>query len=182
MCINAFIQLKLINKLQKSARDLTDTIQYINERTPLGTAGSLGNLPSELPNLPIIMMNGDLLTKVNFDKLLHFHNDQECIATMCVREYDFQVPYGVVEHDGNFLHKIIEKPVNRFFVNAGIYVLEQKLVTLVPRNTKLDMTTFLQSQIDNGNKINIFPLHEYWLDIGRESEYKRAQKDIEMFK
>jgi dTDP-glucose pyrophosphorylase len=180
--ISTHYKSEMIKDYFRNGESFGVSIQYINERTPLGTAGSLGNLPSELPNLPIIMMNGDLLTKVNFDKLLHFHNDQECIATMCVREYDFQVPYGVVEHDGNFLHKIIEKPVNRFFVNAGIYVLEQKLVTLVPRNTKLDMTTFLQSQIDNGNKINIFPLHEYWLDIGRESEYKRAQKDIEMFK
>ena len=153
-------------------------IEYIHEDTPLGTAGSLGLLPDDIPRKPIIIMNGDLLTKVNFELLLDFHSEQNSVATMCIREYDFQVPYGVVGIEGRFVSDIEEKPVHSFFVNAGIYVLEPKIVNLVPSNTRLDMTTFLQSQIDDNNNISIFPLHEYWLDIGREEEYKKAQKDI----
>ena len=179
--ISTFYKSEMIQEYFGDGKSLGVSIKYINEKTPLGTAGCLGNLPDDLPDLPIIMMNGDVLTKVNFDRLVQFHNEQQCIATMCVREYDFQVPYGVVEHDGHILQKITEKPTHRFFVNAGVYILDSKLVKLIPNNIKLDMTCFLQSQIDNNSDINIFPLHEYWLDIGRIEEYERAQKDIEMF-
>jgi dTDP-glucose pyrophosphorylase/predicted transcriptional regulator len=173
---------EMIKEYFGDGRDFGASIEYINEKKPLGTAGSLGNLPDNLPNLPVVMMNGDLLTKVNFVRLLQFHNEQECVATMCVREYDFQVPYGVVEHDKHILQKIVEKPVNSFFVNAGIYVLNPEILMSIPSNTKLDMTTFLQDQVDFNNNVSIFPLHEYWLDIGRVEEYERAQKDIKLFK
>lgn len=80
------------------------------------------------------------------------------------------------------MQKIVEKPVNSFFVNAGIYVLNPEILMSIPSNTKLDMTTFLQDQVDFNNNVSIFPLHEYWLDIGRVEEYERAQKDIKLFK
>ena len=172
---------KMIQEYFGNGENLGVSIEYINETIPLGTAGCLGMLPNNISELPLIIMNGDLLTKVNFDRLLQFHNDQKCVATICVREYDFQVPYGVVEHDGHLLQKIIEKPVNRFFVNAGIYVLDSNLIAEIPNDTRLDMTNFLQSQVNDSNDISVFPLHEYWLDIGRLEEYKQAQKDIGLF-
>ena len=100
------------------------SIKYVHEDVPLGTAGSLGLLPENLSDFPIIVMNGDLLTKVDFKNLLDFHDDNHAEATMCVREYDFQVPYGVVEIDNYSIKEIEEKPVHKFFVNAGIYVLK----------------------------------------------------------
>ena len=153
-------------------------INYVHEDIPLGTAGALGLLPSDIPDLPLLMMNGDLLTKVNIEHLLNFHKEQDGIATMCVREYDFQVPYGVIKSDGYHIKSIVEKPVHNFFVNAGIYVLEPSLVKNVNGTDYLDMPCLLEKQIADGEQINMFPIHEYWLDIGQMEEFERANKEI----
>ena len=153
-------------------------IHYIYEDVPLGTAGSLGLLPSSISDLPIIVMNGDILTKVNFEHLLDFHNSNKSDATVCVREYDFKVPYGVIETtNGCSIKSINEKPIHKFFVNAGIYVINKDLIDKIDGKRYLDMTDFLEGVI-NYNKVNAFPVHEYWLDIGHISEYKRANKEI----
>lgn len=156
-------------------------INYIHEDEPLGTAGALGLLPAISNNLPVIVMNGDVLTKVNFENLLSFHREQGGVATMCVREYDFQVPYGVVESNGSEVTSIIEKPVHRFFVNAGIYVLEQSFVRSVSENHAVDMTTLLNNEIKKSNKVNLFPVFEYWLDIGQKNEFFKAQDDLKEY-
>lgn len=153
------------------------SIQYVHESKPLGTAGALGMLPKDITRLPIIMMNGDLLTKVDFQQLLDFHNEHKCVATMCVREYDFQVPYGVVTVKDVGIDSIVEKPVQRFFVNAGIYVLEPSLINKVDGLSYIDMPTFLSDRKQSGECINAFPIHEYWIDIGQMDEYKNAHKD-----
>ena len=153
-------------------------IQYVHEDEPLGTAGAIGLLPDDLPNLPIIMMNGDLLTKVKFEQLLKFHNEHDGVATMCVREYDFQVPYGVIESDGLRIKSIVEKPIHNFFVNAGIYVLSPQLAKQVDGYNYLDMPHLIQEKIKDGEMVNMFPVHEYWLDIGRMEDYENAQVDV----
>jgi dTDP-glucose pyrophosphorylase/predicted transcriptional regulator len=156
-------------------------IQYIEESEPLGTAGSLGLLPMENINLPVIMMNSDLLTQVNFQALLDFHNKNICSATMCVREYDFQVPYGVVESKDYKITNIEEKPIHSFFVNAGIYVLNPKLIKNISGDTYLDMPNLLDKYIKNGEGVNMFPIHEYWLDIGHKDQYVLANQEIKNF-
>lgn len=150
------------------------TINYIHEKKPLGTAGALGLLPDNLTKLPMIMMNGDILTKVNFKNLLSFHEKNNCLATMCVREYGLEIPYGVVETDNGNITSIIEKPVKNFFVNAGIYVLDPALIHKVDGSSCLDMPELIQSQLSEGECISAFPIHEYWIDIGRNEDYKRA--------
>jgi dTDP-glucose pyrophosphorylase len=158
-------------------------INYINEVEPLGTAGSLGLLPEDIPDLPIIVMNGDLLTKVNFQNLLDFHNNGKSDATMCIREYDVQVPFGVVEINKGEIKQIREKPVHKFFVNAGIYVVNKHLINKIHGNTYLDMPDFLETELrEKGKGINAFPIHEYWIDIGRIDEYTKAKKDASLFK
>ncbi len=149
-------------------------IVYLHEENPLGTAGSLGLLPKDALELPIIMINGDILTKVNFEHLLDFHCDQEGLATMCIREYDIQIPFGVVDIKGQHVVSIEEKPIQRFFVNAGIYVLDPKLINCIDGDSYLDMPNLLESQINQGKKVSVFPIHEYWLDIGRMEEYEQA--------
>lgn len=156
------------------------SIHYVQEDTPLGTAGSLGLLPKNISKLPIIVMNGDLLTKVNFNDLLDFHNASNTDATMCIREYDVQIPFGVVEINEGKIGKIIEKPLHKFFVNAGIYVLNSNLIKKITGETYLDMPIFLESELDNKG-INAFPIHEYWQDIGRIEEYKKANDDVLLF-
>ena len=154
------------------------SIQYIHETKPMGTAGSLGLLPRDIQDLPILVMNGDLLTKVNFEHLLEFHKEQGGVATMCVREYDFQVPYGVIESKECRITSIVEKPVHQFFVNAGIYVLDPTLVKSVDGKTYLDMPSLLESRIEIGEQVDTFPLHEYWIDIGHLEEFERANREV----
>jgi NDP-sugar pyrophosphorylase family protein len=158
--------------------DWNVTIKYVHEDEPLGTAGALGLLPNDLPDVPIIMMNGDLLTMVNYESLLQYHEESGGLATMCVREYDFQVPYGVVSTREHTVLKITEKPIHEFFVNAGIYVLSPELYRSVDGKQYLDMPDLLQREIDAGCQVNMYPIHEYWLDIGRMEDYKDAQKVV----
>ena len=153
-------------------------IRYICEKEPMGTAGALGLLPDDMPDLPLLVMNGDLLTKINFEHLLQFHKEEGGLATMCVREYDFQVPYGVITSKGYRITSIEEKPVHKFFVNAGIYVLEPELVRSVNKASYLDMPDLLEDKINQNQQINMFPVHEYWLDIGRMEEIERARGSI----
>ncbi len=153
------------------------SIKYIDEAQPLGTGGALGLLPHDELELPLIMMNGDLLTKVNFDSLLNFHSASNSCATVAVREYDFQVPYGVLNHKQGQVIEIVEKPIHQFFVNAGIYVLEPNVYKSVEPGTVLDMPTLLNRFIAKERKISMFPIHEYWLDVGRKNDFERAQRD-----
>lgn len=154
------------------------SIRYIHEEEPLGTGGALGLLPHEEIDQPLFMMNGDLLTTLDFQNLLEFHQDHSGVATMCVREYEHCVPYGVIQSEGHRICSMVEKPVHRFFINAGIYLLSPDLVKSVAPGVRVDMPTLLEREIANGNDVNMFPVHEYWLDIGRMEDFKRAQQEF----
>ncbi|WP_457749357.1 nucleotidyltransferase family protein [Sulfurimonas sp.] len=151
-------------------------IDYIQESKRLGTAGAL-SLIKERPQEPFFVMNADLLTNVNFEHLLGFHMMEHSVATMCVREYDYQVPYGVIETDGSKILSIKEKPVHKFFVNAGIYMLSPQTFEYIPKNEFYDMPTLFEDIIKNDLKSISFPIHEYWLDIGRMSDFEQAQNE-----
>lgn len=157
------------------------SIQYIHEEAPLGTGGALGLLPHNEINQPLFVMNGDLLTSLNIHSFLEFHQKHKSTATMCVREYEHQIPYGVISSEGTRIKSMVEKPVHKFFVNAGIYLLNPELVRSVSPGSKIDMPTLLEQQIDQGKAVNMFPIHEYWLDIGRMDDFKQAQIDITLF-
>jgi dTDP-glucose pyrophosphorylase len=152
-------------------------IRYLQEDQKLGTAGALSLLP-EKPAQPLLVMNGDVLTKVNFGHLLGFHTSHRASATMCVREYDFQVPYGVVRIDGHRITSIDEKPVQRFFVNAGIYVLEPEALDTIPADTYFDMPTLFEKLMERKKETVVFPIREYWLDIGHLADYDRANGEF----
>lgn len=170
---------ELISEHFGDGSSLGVTITYIHEESPLGTGGALGLLPDNLSlDQALIMMNGDVLTKVDFERLLDFHNEHKADATMCVREYDYQIPYGVVNGEGGKITSMVEKPIHRFFVNAGIYVLSPQVVNSVAHNQKIDMPTLLEQHRVERDNILMFPIHEYWLDIGRMDDFKRAQHDI----
>lgn len=153
-------------------------ITYVHEDKPLGTGGALGLLPKTIEQLPLIMINGDVLTNLDIKALLDYHNKEDALATMCVREFDYQIPYGVVDKEGNQIIGMTEKPIYKFHVNAGIYVVTPTLFNSVREETKIDMPTLLESCIQQDDKIVLYPLTEYWLDIGQMNEYKQAQKDI----
>ena len=150
------------------------SIDYIVEEKRLGTAGALSLLKKKL-NKPFFVMNGDLLTNVNFENMLDFHELNNSKATMCVREYDIQVPYGVVNLNKEKIVSIEEKPIHSFFVNAGIYLLEPECIDLIPSNGFYDMPLLFEELILNNKKTVSFPLKEYWLDVGRISDYEKAK-------
>jgi len=167
--------------LQKHFGDGSDwgvSIEYIHEDEPLGTAGALGLLPKNIPGLPVLLMNGDLLTKVDFQELLSFHVEHGGEATMCVRKHVFQVPYGVIQAEEHRITSIVEKPVHKYFINAGIYVLNPSILNTIDGKSYLDMPHLLIENINGNKQVNMFPLHEYWLDIGQMKQYEQAQVEI----
>lgn len=151
-------------------------IRYLEEKQRLGSAGALSLLP-EVPRKPLVILNADLLTNVDFGSILDFHDEQDSHATMCVKEYEYQVPYGVVKFKDNHLVNVDEKPVQKFFVNAGIYVLDPEVLSFIPRNTFYDMTTLIDKCKDGKSDVGIFPIREYWLDIGRTQDLEKAQSE-----
>lgn len=158
--------------------DWNVSITYIYEDTPLGTGGALGLLPKNLTNLPLIMMNGDVLTKINFAELLNHHETYKLDATMCVRELEYKISYGVVESENELITNMVEKPTYRYHINTGIYVLSPDCVASVYPNTKIDLPTLLQQRMDMNKKVGIYATHEYWLDIGQMNDFQKAQQDI----
>ena len=149
-------------------------IMYIHEKIEMGTAGALSLLKKNMKiNEPFFVMNGDLLTNLNFEKLLDFHQNHNSKATMCIREYNIESPYGEVQLSKENIIGINEKPSHKFFVNAGIYILDPKCIKLIPKRF-YDMPTLFKKIIDKKEKVISFPLGEYWLDIGRFNDYDRA--------
>ena len=153
-------------------------IHYIRERAAMGTAGAL-SLLNQRPDKSFFVMNGDILTKINFQQLLNFHQEHRSNATMCVREYDFHIPYGVVKADNYALTAIDEKPIQSFFINAGIYVLEPQVIDLIPKNASFDMPNLFKMALDLRLNPLVFPIREYWLDVGQMSDFERAKKEYE---
>ncbi|SLJ83935.1 nucleotidyltransferase family protein [Psychrobacter sp. DAB_AL43B] len=157
------------------------TVSYVHEDSPLGTGGALGLLPKNLSNLPLIMMNGDVLTKVDFKHLLEHHESNDFDATMCVRELEHKVSFGVVESQDDLITDMIEKPTYRYHINTGIYVLSPDCVAAVQPNEKIDLPTLLAQRMEQSKRVGIYTSYDYWLDIGQMDDYQKAQQDIKGF-
>jgi dTDP-glucose pyrophosphorylase len=151
-------------------------LNYIQESEPLGTAGALARMPEGID--PLLVMNGDILTGIDVRALLDFHTEHKADLTVGVRQYDIQVPFGVVETDGVQVTRITEKPVLRQFINAGIYLVNRHLCRLVPPNQHFDMPDLISATIRTGGSVISFPIREYWIDIGRMDQYERAHEDV----
>jgi len=147
----------------------------LREDSPLGTAGALGLMPP--PSEPILVINGDILTDLDFRSMYCYHDKLKAKLTIAVRRYQVQVPYGVVDSDGASVVGIREKPELGFFVNAGIYLMEPEVYHLIPSNSFFNMTDLIEKLISDGEKVGSFPLREYWLDIGQRADYDKAQSD-----
>ncbi len=144
----------------------------------MGTVGAL-SLFKVKPKKPFFVINGDLLTNLDFEKLIDFHYEHNSKATMCISEYNIESPYGEVKLDVENIVSIEEKPIHKFFVNAGVYVLDPSCIDLVPKKF-YDMTSLFKKIIINKNKAISFPIGEYWLDIGRFNDYKKANLEYHL--
>jgi dTDP-glucose pyrophosphorylase len=173
MCVN--YKSKIIQDYFGDGKKFGVNIEYVQENQKMGTAGALSLLKGKL-NEPFFVMNGDLLTTLDFEKMLDFHLDNKSKATMCVRQYKFEIPFGVVSLNNENIVSLEEKPIHNFFVNAGIYILDSECLELIP-NKFYNMTSLFEKMVSNGKKTISFPMKEYWIDIGRLVDYEKANSE-----
>lgn len=168
----------LANKIKEyfdDGQDFGVEINYIEENLPLGTAGALGLM--SVPTRPQLIINGDILTRVDFRAMFSFHRNQNAEITIGVRKYDLEIPYGVVDCDGMQVCGLREKPRYKFLVNAGVYLLEPSVYSYIPIGQHYNMTDLIEEILKKGGNVISFPIVEYWLDIGEPADYLQAQKD-----
>jgi dTDP-glucose pyrophosphorylase len=177
VCVSTHYKAEKITKHFGDGRDFGVEISYLTEDQPLGTAGALSLMtPTQEP---LLVVNGDVLTRVDFRAMLKFHREHRAHLTVGVRQYGLCVPYGVVEHDGALVTSIREKPLLQFLVNAGIYLLEPEAHRHIPCGQRFDMTDLIPRLLDSRLTVVSFPIVEYWVDIGEHAEYARAQMDAQ---
>jgi dTDP-glucose pyrophosphorylase len=152
-------------------------IDYLRESKPLGTAGALSLLPSPVQG-PVLVMNGDVVTRIGIPEFFHFHLSHRCAVSIAASEYRVEVPYGVLKLAGHFVQAIEEKPTHRFLCNAGIYLLDPEVLAMVRSGAPTDMTEVIALATERGLPVGGFPMHEYWLDIGRPPDLERAEKEL----
>lgn len=158
-----------------NGRNFGVDISYVEEDEPLGTAGSLSLL--EDSDLPVLVINGDILTKVDFRAMLEFHAEHVADMTVAVRQHEFLIPYGVVDTNGSHVNSITEKPVMRHLINAGMYLLGREALKFIPIGEPYTMPELISKLITEGKSVISFPVEEYWLDIGHQADYAQAQED-----
>jgi len=152
-------------------------IEYIEEEKPLGTAGALSLINKKI-NLPVFVINGDVLADVNYGDILNFHNYYNASATMVVHSHEWQYPFGVVQLNGIDFLSIEEKPILKRNVNSGIYVLDPKIFKFLEKGAYCDMPNLLKKIKANKNRVVAFPMHEDWLDLGRHNDLDKANKKL----
>lgn len=149
-------------------------ICYLREQEKLGTAGALTLLP-EQPDGPIVVMNGDILTTSDLDSFYHFHSAHGANITIAAIDHRVHIPYGVIRTEGPFITSLIEKPSERFLCNAGIYALSPQALNYLPRNGFSNMTDLVESCLSKKLPVAVFPVHEYWNDIGTPDDLEKAR-------
>jgi dTDP-glucose pyrophosphorylase/CBS domain-containing protein len=152
-------------------------LNYVNEDKPLGTGGALGLI--DAPTEPMLVINGDILTQIDFRAMLAYHREHRAVMTVAVKQYDIKVPYGVIECEGPRVCALKEKPQMHFLVNAGVYLLEPKVYEFIPTGEHFNMTDLIQWLLDSDHIVASFPIIEYWLDIGQLPDYEQAQNDMQ---
>jgi dTDP-glucose pyrophosphorylase len=152
-------------------------IDYLWEETPLGTAGALGFL-NPRPDAPILVTNGDVLTDIRYGDVLDFHCSHKASATMAVRFYESQHPFGVVQINGIDIVGFEEKPIVLSHINAGVYVLEPSAIDAMNKGERCDMPMLFNRLRDKNERTIVYPMHEPWLDVGREDDLKQAREEI----
>ena len=176
MCVN--YKSEIIKEYFGNGDKFGVKIEYVLENQRMGTAGAL-SLLQKRPKDDFFVMNGDLLTNVNFEYLHEYHKDSNALASICIRKYEMQVPYGVVNVRANKVTSIEEKPTQSFFVSAGIYMFSPIVLDFIPKGVFYDMPTLLGELLKQGFAVYPFFIREYWLDIGKMDEYRRANDEYE---
>lgn len=152
-------------------------IEYIKEDSPMGTAGAI-SLLDPCPDLPFLVTNGDVLSDIRYGEMLDFHLRHQAVATMAVRQHEWQHPFGVVHTKGVDFVGIEEKPMSRSYINAGVYVLDPLVLQVLEVGKSCDMPTLFGRLHDRASRVVVYPMHEPWLDIGRPDDYSYAHAQL----
>lgn len=166
----------VIEDYLKDGSHLGVNIQYIKETKRLGTAGPI-RLAKEYLTEPFFVMNGDLLTNLNLSNMMDFHTSNGFDLTIATKKYELQIPYGVVRMDDIAVTGMDEKPIIGYFINAGIYCLDPKLIDYIPEDQYYDFNVLINQAISDELSIGSFPITEYWMDIGQMADYQKAAND-----
>ena len=161
-----------IKKYLGNGERLKVNINYINEKKYLGTAGSLSLLDSSISFFPLIVANSDLLSEIDYNNLVDYHNKKKADITICGKNKFFEMPYGEILENHEKVNAIIEKPKIYHLVNAGVYVLDRKILKNIKRNKKLMMNDYISQQLKKNKKVYCYPIYENWIDIGNKLDYK----------
>lgn len=167
----------MIKNYFKNGEEWGVKISYITEDKPLGTAGALKNLENKI-DTPFVVTNGDVLTHMKYSDLLEFHQKQNASATMAVRTFEQQNPFGVITLDGVMITGIEEKPVQTTQVNTGVYAFDSTIFDFLKKNEIEDMPNLFLKIRNSGERTVAYPMHEPWLDVGRPEDYKIAAEYI----
>jgi dTDP-glucose pyrophosphorylase len=158
-------------------------IKYLIEKRKLGTAGALSLLPKDDLSETLLVVNGDVLTATNLQSIIDFHRNHRLLMCVAAKEYNLEIPFGVFDITNGYLVGIKEKPSQRFFCNAGIYVLSREIIKFIPKNKLFNMTDLVKVMLHRSLPIEAFPLYEYWIDIGNAEDYRKAKREYQkMFK
>lgn len=153
-------------------------VKYLEERKRLGTGGALSLIDIELDE-PFFVTNGDVLSSLDYEKLLEYHKEQKATATMCIRKDSYQIPYGVIEiDDESNIVAMKEKPVEEFFINTGIYVLNPEVLSYVPNDEFFDLPSLFDVLKSEGKNTKSFEITDYWIDMGHPSDYEKLNRDL----
>jgi NDP-sugar pyrophosphorylase family protein len=152
-------------------------IDYSHEEQPLGTAGPIALVPNL--DSTFLVMNGDLLTTIDYHAMLKYHRERKALATVACYQRDVKIDLGVIEVDAdNWVADYIEKPTYHYAVSMGIYLFEPEIVNYIPKNEHLDLPELVLRLMHDGKKVNVFNFNGYWLDIGRHDDYERAIEEF----
>ncbi|KJJ84926.1 sugar-phosphate nucleotide transferase [Candidatus Omnitrophus magneticus] len=168
----------MLKKFLKDGSGLGVRIKYIEEKKPMGTIGALSLLTNNTFEFPFIVMNSDIMTRLNFSKLIEQHKTSGHMLTVCLTNYQYNVPYGVIEVSGDRIIGINEKPLYSFFINAGIYCMSPEIIKFIPKDKKYDVTMLMEQLISKNIPVGYYTIDEYWRDIGNFTDFSGVKNDI----
>lgn len=171
---------EIIEEYFKDGKEFDVNIQYVKEEKKLGTAGSI-NLAKDKLNKDFVVINGDILTGIDFECMLNHHIENKYQVTAGARNYEMKVPYGVMITENKFIKSLEEKPTYNFYINSGVYVLSKDVIKYIPDDKEYDMTNLIEDVIKNEGKCGTYNITEYWSDIGQIEDYKKANEDVNKF-
>ncbi len=153
-------------------------IKYVTENKRLGTGGAI-KLAEKYLDKPFFVLNGDILTKLNFEQFMNFHSTNKNKITIGTKKYEMQIPYGVVDIKDETVLDLREKPSSSYYINGGMYCLEPETIEYIPKNEFYNITQLISKYIAENKKVGSFPITEYWMDIGQMEDYNQANIDYE---